>query len=441
MTMQGGSRPSSGWRGGSAWLEATCDTMADSIAEVLRDFDRHRRKIAGAMLANLRAEIAEYDAIQDERLVQEINEANAHFLRQFLELQMEGRSLRPDELAFWRHLAGRRRSASMSLATHLHAYRLSARIAWDELVALGSPYQAFRDDLASLSRNWLAYVDELSNVATTAYSEGGPTFQQERQRLEYELVEDLLQGQPNEANLPIRLAVLDCEPSSEVSFVTARLPVSRSSGDLDLQRLESRVRSELTSAGLQHILSCRRSELVGAVFSAPRRAASSILRALSGGGSGEPSACAGVSFGHPRLLDARDGYGEALAALAVCSAGEPVRCLSDVGVHDYLVSSATDTALRLVPPELQTLLADDAPDGLGATLQAYLDCGMNIQTAAKAVQMHPNTVRYRLQKLTQAVGGDLHDFWMLVDIATAMRLLRRAEERRCVARDLAVGEG
>ncbi|MCU1350930.1 MAG: PucR family transcriptional regulator [Acidimicrobiales bacterium] len=413
--------------------------MADSIAEVLRDFDLHRREIGAAMLANLRAEIAEYDAIQDERLVQEINEANAHFLRFFLELQADGRHPRPDELAFWRHLARRRRSASMSLATHLHAYRLSARIAWDELVALGRPYQAFRDDLASLSRNWLAYVDELSNVATTAYGEADPTVQQERRRLECELMEDLLRGQPNEAHLPIRLAVLDCEPSSEVAFVTARVPAARSGSDVDLQRLESRLRSELTTAGLQHILTCRRSELVGAVFAPPRRAASAILRALSSkSGSKEPIAHAGVSFDHTRLLDARDGYGESLAALALCSDGVPVTCLSDVSVHDFLVSNATDTALQLVAPELQALLADDGPDSLGATLQAYLDWGMNIQAAAKAMQMHPNTVRYRLQKLTQAVGGDLHDFWMLVDIATAMRLLRRAHDRRDAAREVAL---
>lgn len=40
------------------------------------------------------------------------------------------------------------------------------------------------------------------------------------------------------------------------------------------------------------------------------------------------------------------------------------------------------------------------------TLTAYLDCGRSLEATAKALFVHPNTVRYRLKRITDVIGWD-----------------------------------
>ena len=43
------------------------------------------------------------------------------------------------------------------------------------------------------------------------------------------------------------------------------------------------------------------------------------------------------------------------------------------------------------------------------TVASYLEFGGSLETTAKALQVHPNTVRYRLRKITDLVGADPTD--------------------------------
>ena len=40
------------------------------------------------------------------------------------------------------------------------------------------------------------------------------------------------------------------------------------------------------------------------------------------------------------------------------------------------------------------------------TLTAYLDCGRSLEATAKSLFVHPNTVRYRLKRITDVIGWD-----------------------------------
>jgi DNA-binding PucR family transcriptional regulator len=50
-------------------------------------------------------------------------------------------------------------------------------------------------------------------------------------------------------------------------------------------------------------------------------------------------------------------------------------------------------------------LADAGPT-LIETLDAYLDCGGAIEACARKLFVHPNTVRYRLKRITDFTGRD-----------------------------------
>jgi DNA-binding PucR family transcriptional regulator len=50
-------------------------------------------------------------------------------------------------------------------------------------------------------------------------------------------------------------------------------------------------------------------------------------------------------------------------------------------------------------------LSDQSPELL-TTLQSYLDNGRSLEATARDLFVHPNTVRYRLKRVTEVIGWD-----------------------------------
>ena len=61
-----------------------------------------------------------------------------------------------------------------------------------------------------------------------------------------------------------------------------------------------------------------------------------------------------------------------------------------------------------------------------ATLISYLECNLDITEAAKRLAIHPNSMRYRLNKVRESLGIDLDDFEELVDVYLALKRHRRS---------------
>jgi DNA-binding PucR family transcriptional regulator len=61
-------------------------------------------------------------------------------------------------------------------------------------------------------------------------------------------------------------------------------------------------------------------------------------------------------------------------------------------------------------------LVDDTDPTLTQTLTAFVECGGSLEATARALFVHPNTVRYRLRRVTEVTGflpGDPRDRWAL----------------------------
>ncbi|CDZ92038.1 MULTISPECIES: PucR family transcriptional regulator [Rhodococcus] len=75
----------------------------------------------------------------------------------------------------------------------------------------------------------------------------------------------------------------------------------------------------------------------------------------------------------------------------------------------------------------------EAGVALADTLDAYLDCGGAVETCARQLFVHPNTVRYRLKRITEVTGRDPtnpRDAYVLRIAATVGRLARSHNELR-----------
>jgi DNA-binding PucR family transcriptional regulator len=84
---------------------------------------------------------------------------------------------------------------------------------------------------------------------------------------------------------------------------------------------------------------------------------------------------------------------------------------------------------RIIAP-----LADSAGGTLLDTAAAWLDGDQGVEGTARALIVHPNTVRYRLAGITTAVGYDLTDAHDAQTVRTALALYRLGPVARATPR-------
>ncbi|HET7761658.1 MAG TPA: helix-turn-helix domain-containing protein, partial [Phycicoccus sp.] len=76
-------------------------------------------------------------------------------------------------------------------------------------------------------------------------------------------------------------------------------------------------------------------------------------------------------------------------------------------------------AARVIRP-----LVDSPGRALLETAAAWLDGGLGVEGTARALIVHPNTVRYRLAGITKAIGYDLTDPHDAQTVRTALAFHR-----------------
>ncbi len=67
-------------------------------------------------------------------------------------------------------------------------------------------------------------------------------------------------------------------------------------------------------------------------------------------------------------------------------------------------------------------LRPGARERLTESLRAWLDCQGRVDETARALDVHPQTVRYRLNQLREALGGALDDPDARFELALALRV-------------------
>jgi DNA-binding PucR family transcriptional regulator len=154
-----------------------------------------------------------------------------------------------------------------------------------------------------------------------------------------------------------------------------------------------------------------------------RRARLDLLAGVQGGrlivvlgGTGEPITAAEKLAGHfgpgplvvgPAVRDLRSAHASARAALAGVRAAPawpdaPRPVSSDELLPERALNGDADAAQTLVERAYQPLLAGGT--ALLDTLTTYLEQGSSLEATARMLFVHPNTVRYRLRRVTELTG-------------------------------------
>jgi DNA-binding PucR family transcriptional regulator len=133
----------------------------------------------------------------------------------------------------------------------------------------------------------------------------------------------------------------------------------------------------------------------------------------------------GMSASHQSLRAIATAYLEARDAAETASRlGIRGRA---VGLEDVLIDhmlQGSDHAQRILEDTLRPLAGYDDEHGteLLATLHAYVETHFNLTKAAQILNVHPNTVVYRLRRIRELSGRDPHNVDDLAVLTLALRV-------------------
>jgi hypothetical protein len=301
----------------------------------------------------------------------------------------------------------------------LAAYRVGAQIAWRRFVEAGVRADLAPPTLYRLGEAIFAYIDEISGESIAGYAAEQSEAAGERQRRRARLV-FLLAADPPAAPEDVRAAAVRAawRPPARMAALVVE--------GIDSERLASRLGPGAVAAPLE------RPDGVSADGRAQRS-----LAFVADPDAGAPSRRA-------QLAEAVAGLPAALGptvALAGCprSAARARRALDlralDLLPGDDLVVAEEHAAALVLHAD--TVLAGELAEarlaplaGLRAssrarlteTLRAWLDCQARVDETARALEVHPQTVRYRLNQLREAFGSALDDPEARFELALALRV-------------------
>jgi hypothetical protein len=403
---------------------AVPDAPAAAIAALRDTLDARLDDLADAATQLILAEIPAYrgatPALRDD--------VRAHVLshlRISLSTFSEARPVTREELLFVRGHAARR-VGHIPIAEFVNAFYVGERVLWD--AALASVHD---DDSRRAALVFASHLPRYFEVATThaaeVYIEAEEQLAATGERIRRDLLEDLVAGMPVAAGPRMDAARgAGLEPGAPCLVVSAA--ATPAPDDESLLRSAATALARAVGGRLAPLAVVRHGK-IDLVARALDRAADGVQhrleraqRRLEDGGL---SLAIGVSTVVSGLDQVADAYREAELARASLGSAHGVVALTGMSAFDYLTLRHDPTASRLIPIPIQEFVNDDARQGgvLIATLSEYVASDLNARRAAEQLHIHVNTAHYRLGKIAERTGCDLHRVADLVEILIAARFV------------------
>ena len=337
----------------------------------------------------------------------------------------EGATVRREDLGFLRELAARRVHQGISLEAFIRAYRVALLAIWDACAEEASRLQAVpssrlrarqRGDRRDRHHHdpGRRGVPPRRDAAENAERSSGPRSARAAHRR--------AAGRPSPARIPLPPGwsrPANSSPSSGAS-----------------SRLRSRSGTHSKSPGTRSRRTCRpgppdpsrrsaHGELVLITPATSPRTRVVSLRAARQRAIDEHNIDVhyGVSVPSQGFASVHQAYREAALSLSYTSPGRPIVSLDDLSSLECALIGATATTKAIIASKANNLRAssDDLMTAV-ETIRAFADADLNVANAAKRMDVHPNTVRYRLAQIATKTGLDARTFAGLVDLICILEI-------------------
>ena len=286
---------------------------------------------------------------------------------------------------------------SVSLTQTLQLIKVTVEVVEDRI----------RNQGDGLREGILLYSREIAFAAADVYARAAEARGLWDARLEALVVDSILSGEADD-ELPSRIAALGWHGHGEVCVLVGTAPPQL---DVDqLRRTARHVQADVLIGvqGTRLVLVIGRA-VPDAAESENGRPTEPPLTFLEIAGRLEPGFGAGhLVLGHevPDLVQASRSARAALAGFAVARAwrNAPRPVLADDLLPERALAGDPLARSTLVS-RIYRPLQDHSTELLG-TLWCYLDNGRSLEATARELFVHPNTVRYRLKRISEVIGYD-----------------------------------
>ena len=308
--------------------------------------------------------------------------------------------------------------AGRSLDALLAAYRVGARLAWRRFVRAGVEGGLEPRAIYALGEAIFAYIDELSAESAEGYAEEQTAAAGERERRRRRLVR-LLAQDPPAGQETLRTAATAAGwtlPRAGVAALVAARAVTDAPGEALLGPIAGRLAMRLGEGAIG-------AEAAGAaVVFVPDPDGPGRRRQIEAAIEDGPVALGPTLPWH----DAATSVRRAIATHALAVAGridKSALVVAEDHLADLLLAADPAVAAELAATRLAPLadLADGPRARLTETLAAWLDRPGQVQAVAAALDVHPQTVRYRVRQLRDLFGERLEDPDVRFELALALR--------------------
>jgi hypothetical protein len=377
-------------------LETELDATTDEIlATIAREVPEYARPLEGSFGRGVRTGVTEA-------------------LRQFVELIRSPSGARGPGREVYVALGAGEHREGRTLDALQSAYRVGARVAWRRLAAAATRAGVEPDVLSLLAESIFAYIETISADSVEGYAEARSRLEGEHRRRRHELVTVLLRDPPAEEadlraaaeavgwRLPRTGAVLACE-EEQLERLAGRLPADALAAPLD--GVGCAIVPDPDGPG-------RRSHIERAV-----ETAGMLARTVLGPTGPVGSLGASWSLARATLRAAEAGAVETPGLVRAGDVLTQLLLFENAGLAERIA------ARRLAPFDA---LTPKARRRMEETALAYMQQRGNAAAMARALDVHPQTARYRLRGLRELLGDSLDDPDARFEIELALRARRQA---------------
>jgi hypothetical protein len=411
------------------------DRLAAGVVTGLRD---RADEIWRHAFTLLQRESPEYRNSVDDEFTQE-SKVHCNELLTTIIAIVTGRAKKSgaDAFDFVRTHAVWRARHQVPLIASLHAYRLAHRTYWEitkEAVLRHGKQDETILSLTMLSDFWIQLFDHVGAVLAEAHAVEEGLIVAQSTRSYVGLIDDLLGGtQPQDVESQRLCKLCGIRPGAPLAVAVAR-PLNSASGEdvdreISLRSLVRVIEQTLPPAVFGKLIDVRDGE-VRAIICSEADTARSFLQALRRNGfarrarDGQASTV-GLSLDAAEVTGLPQAFEEARLALQFATAAQPIMHFSDIDLSELLVRQANQTAVRLVPEWVRYFNSneDDSSRQLAKTIRALADCSFNVKQTAQRLNVHTNTVYFRLKRIKELTKINPRTYSGASFLLTALRLL------------------
>ena len=408
--------------------------MDRRAAVLLERFAAGAADIADEITEASMREVPAFEAMGDPRLREEIRALAAQHVHAFTLAARTGTPPPAEVLAAARERAVMRARQMVPLSAMLHSHLIAQRIISAALTNAASHDAASRGIALELIARTFDYNIAVTSATAEAYLDIVQGDMLDLNAARRAVIDAAVAGAAGLPELTRRAVALGFAPDRRCALAVIRLG-GTADGIGDVARAVARAtgRAERTAFVIVY------EEEILAVLDAhgPRRAPIVLGEAVRAVAPRGLRLHAGIGCTFAGLAELAASYRAARRALRHTNGDRPVVSHDDLRLFDEL-TLARDDAGDLIPVAVRETLTQPETR---LSLETYVEANLNISEAAARLNLHPNSLRYRLRKIAELTGLDPVRMSDLLELLAASRLMHDEEQRKLRAVPMQEGRG